>query len=202
MGEGFGVSLRAFPGHAVENFVSVGSASALCSSRSAQAHLCGSVVWPVCYQSKDWFQMAAPLPHSGPSRTARSISTSQTFAQPHTGSLAQVHFSTSPPTSLLGRQKDLCSPAPTTSPCPPAQSAHDHRLLETAWGDTTSPSLGSSRSSRAFCCFDRSQTAQRGLDSRLQRLVPHSRWAASRSFDSARPVQPFPLGHTPSVPSP
>jgi hypothetical protein len=200
MGEGFGVFLRVFRGYAVENFYSIGSASALGASRPARPSIGRATVSRFWHQSENGLQMVEALSNVGRPWAARSLSPAQTFAPADSRALGSGPRPGATSTSVLGCQENLRSPAlPPPAPTP-APNPHDHRLVATVGADPAQAALGASRSAVAGPGPDEAPAAQRGVDGGFQGLVPHPRRPAGRSVDGARPVQPFYLGHPAAAP--
>ena len=195
MGDGIIVSWLVFPGHAVENFFSAGSASALCSQRPARFPIRRPTVPGGSHQSQNWVQMARAFSHGGRARLARPLAPPPRFAPAHTPTLASRHPGRAPPASQLGWQKDLCPLAPTTSPRAVAQAAHHHRLAATLEWPRPAAAPGAARTRTAPRDWNHSPSGQRCVDRGFQRLVSHPGRPAGRPADRARSVQPVHPGH-------
>src|SRR5262245_10748017 len=113
----------------MENSFVVRSASALCSSRSARCLFDRLFVSPSRDQPKNGLQLVAPFSGRGGSRAARPSASAPPLAHAHARALAPGGAAGAPKTSDVGRQKDLCLVAATTSANPPAQASYDHRLV-------------------------------------------------------------------------
>lgn len=178
----------------MENFFVAGSASALCSHCLGRFQIGGATLPRNPHQPQNRIQVAAAFSHCRWPRVTRSFAATQTLAPPHGQSLAGRHRQRAAQAFQLGRQKDLCPPAPATSPRPAAQATHHHRLVAALWRQTLAPEQGPTWPTTPAPQGNDSPRSQRRVDGGFQRLVSHPRRPTGQPPDRARSLQPFHLG--------
>jgi len=183
-----------FYGHyAVENRWGHRRASPLRARRSETCRCVYSALPPVRHQPSGWLQMGRAVPPCRSARLGRSLAASAALASENPLALVAGAAATAPAPSPLGRTENSRPLAPGSPARWPARRAHPGQMDSPA-RSAAAPSAFGPRPGGDAPAVDPTDPAQRGLDRRFQRLVPHLRRHPLSPADRARSAQPLPLG--------
>jgi hypothetical protein len=182
-----------FKEHAMESMLCDWRTFAVCKVGFAgRRHVQGfvSLFWN---QPNGWLQMEGSICAARPAGSPRWFASAPPLAATDCEAVVELDWAAAPPSSVLGCAQDSWMAEATLSPGWSAVGADDSSVAqenETGEGpaaETPRPLDGAGRA-------DPTPKTQSGMDDRLQGVVSHWGWAASRAVDGARSVQPVWFG--------